>query len=258
MLALIREVSPSITRCELSHLAREPIDFKQATAQHLRYVSTLHALGCDIEYLPPEPDLPDAVFVEDTAVVLDELAIITRPGAESRRPETTTTAEALSVHRPLHYIRAPGTLDGGDVLRVGRCLFVGCTPRSNGDGFRQLAEIVGKAGYDAHPVPVSGCLHLKSAVTALTEDVFLINPAWVAAAALMRSTSSTPPTFIPVDPAEPFAANALPLGQTIVHPEEFPRTRQRIISTGLRVEPVPVSELAKAEGGITCCSILLL
>ncbi len=258
MLALFRDVSPSIVHCELSHLAREPIDLKRATAQHLRYVSTLHALGCDIEYLPAEPDLPDAVFVEDTAVVLDELAIITRPGAESRRAETATTAAFLAAHRPLHHIEAPGTLDGGDVLRVGRTLFVGQTPRSNEAGIRQLIAVAGSAGYDVRPLPVTGCLHLKSAVTALTMDLFLLNPAWVDPAWFAPPNAPSRKFFIPVDPAEPFAANALPIGPTIVHAEEFPRTRERIESHGLMVEAIPAGELAKAEGGVTCCSILIV
>lgn len=254
MLALVRDLSPSIVRCELSHLAREPIDLKRATAQHLRYVSTLHALGCDIDYLPAEPDLPDAVFVEDTAVVLDELAIITRPGAESRRAETATTAEVLALHRPLQFIRPPGTLDGGDVLKVGRTVYVGRTPRSNPSGIQQLATLLEPAGYDVRPLPVTGCLHLKSAVTALTDNLLLVNPAWVDPSGF---SSAFPISFILVDPTEPFAANALPIGNTIIHPEEFPRTRERMEAQGLAVEPIPVSELAKAEGGVTCCSLLL-
>lgn len=258
VLALIRDVSPSIVQCELSHLAREPIDLKRATAQHLRYASTLHALGCDIEYLPAEPNLPDAVFVEDTAVVLDELAVITRPGAESRRAETVTTAAALAGHRSLHHIQAPGTLDGGDVLRIGRTLFVGKTARSNDAGFRQFAALVATAGYEARSIPVTGCLHLKSAVTAVTRDLLLINPAWVDPIAFESPGGTVRATLIPIDPAEPFAANALPIGGVVVHAEEFPRTRARLETHGIEVEPIPAGELAKAEGGVTCCSILLL
>ncbi len=258
MLAVFRDLSPSIVHCELSHLAREPIDLKRATAQHLRYVSTLHALGCAVEYLPAEPDLPDAVFVEDTAVVLDEIAVITRPGAESRRRETLTTAVFLAQHRPLHHIEAPGTLDGGDVLRVGRVLFVGQTARSNQEGIRQLAVAAGRAGYDVRPVPVSGCLHLKSAVTALPGGFLLINPDWVNPAAVAPAGSPLDARLIPVDPTEPFAANALPIGQTIVHAEEYPKTAGRLVSHGLRVEPIPAGELAKAEGGVTCCSLLIM
>lgn len=249
--ALVREVSPSIVECELTHLARSPIDLDRARAQHRQYVTALEQCGCLVEWLPPEPELPDAVFVEDTAVVLPGLAVITRPGAPSRRPETASTAAALGRHRPLHHITDPGTLDGGDVLRLGRTLFVGRTPRSNAEGIRQLGALVKSAGYDVRTVPVTGCLHLKSAVTALHDGLVLCNPAWV-----------DPREFgvphLAVDPGEPFAANALPVGGRVIHAAEFPRTAARIAALGLEVLPVPASELGKAEGGVTCCSVLLL
>lgn len=249
--ALVREVSPAIVRCELTHLARSPIDPARARVQHHQYVEALVRHGCAVEWLPEEPDLPDAVFVEDTAVALAELAVITRPGAESRRAETATTARALAAYRPLHHIREPGTLDGGDVLLLGRTLYVGQTPRSNAEGIRQLAELVAGAGYVVRAVPVSGCLHLKSAVTALADDLLLLNPAWV-------DPRRFPVGHVAVDPAEPAAGNALRIGGTVIHPAAFSRTRARIEALGFQVETVPADELGKAEGGVTCGSILLL
>jgi dimethylargininase len=160
-------------------------------------------------------------------------------------------ASALARYRPLHHIAPPGTLDGGDVLRVGRTLYVGRTPRSNPEGIRQLAAIAANAGYDTRPVAVSGCLHLKSAVTVLADNLLLLNPAWVDAAGF-------PSDVLLIDPAEPFAANALRIGHTILHAAEFPATRARIEASGFTVLPVSAGELAKAEGGVTCCSILLL
>lgn len=248
-IALVRAVSPAIARCELTHLARAPIDAERAAAQHAIYVAELEALGDRIERLADEPELPDAVFVEDTAVVLDEMAIITRPGAESRRAETVSVAAALSRYRRLRSIEAPDTLDGGDVLQVGRTLFVGITARTSAGGIAQLAAYVAAAGYDVATVPVTGCLHLKSAVTEIADRTLLINRAWVPTEAFAGLR------LVAVDPSEPFAANAVRVGEVVVYPAEFPRTRARMEADGIVVRTVPASELAKAEGGVTCCSL---
>src|SRR5512133_1810858 len=131
LVAVTRKVSPAIGRCELTHLDRTPIDAGVAMQQHERYEEALTALGYEVRGLEAEPDLPDSVFVEDAAIVLDEVAVITRPGAESRRPETTSIAAALREHRPLAEITEPATLDGGDVLRIGRNLYIGISGRTN-------------------------------------------------------------------------------------------------------------------------------
>src|SRR5437762_7376109 len=125
LLALTRPVPRTIADCELTHIAREPIDFARATRQHAEYEQLLSTLGCTVEQLPEEPGYPDSVFIEDTAIVLDECAVITRPGASSRRGETQGVADALTPYRRLFHVDAPGTLDGGDVLRVGKHLYVG-------------------------------------------------------------------------------------------------------------------------------------
>ena len=124
-IAITRPVSASLAHCELTHLAREPIDVPRARAQHAAYERLLGSLGASLVRVGPAPDLPDAVFIEDTAVVLDELAVVTRPGAASRRPETDAVASVLASYRPLRTMTAPATLDGGDVLRLGRTLYVG-------------------------------------------------------------------------------------------------------------------------------------
>ena len=251
VIALTRDVSRSITDCELTHLKREPIDLSRAVAQHWRYEEVLVELGCMVQRLPPLPDLPDAVFVEDTAVVLPEVAIITRPGAPSRRPEVTSVATALGQHRELAFIEDAGTLDGGDVLVIGSTIYVGSSSRTNAEGVDQLSRIARPSGYAVRTVTVSGCLHLKSAVTRVGEDVVLLNPEWV-----------NPATFkhlqrIDVDPEEPFAANALLVGQSVVYPAGFDKTRRRIEGSGIDVRTVDTSELQKAEGGVTCCAILV-
>lgn len=250
-IALTRPVSPSIGDCELSHLARAPIDPDRAAAQHRAYEAALHRLGCRILPIPAAPDHPDAVFVEDTAVVVDELAIITRPGAPSRRGEVDAVAAAASALRPVARVEPPGTVDGGDVLRVGRTLFVGASARTNPDGIRQLRGLLGPLGYEVRAVAVDGCLHLKTAVTAVASDTVLLNPSWVDPAEFREYR------VLEVDPAEPHAANVLRVGDTILMPEAHPATRRRLQEAGLQVETVDVSELAKAEAGVTCCSILL-
>ena len=248
--AITRRVSPSLADCELSFVARDAIDPERAQAQHREYCRALAAAGCSVVELAPEFDMPDAVFVEDTAVVVDELAVLTRPGAPSRRGEGATVAPVLERFRRLAAIQAPGTLDGGDVLRIGRTLYVGESARSNAEGRAQLAALLAPHGYRVQGVATRGCLHLKSAATLLADDLLLVQPRWVDAGAFAGCR------VIEVDPDEEHAANALRIGEAVVYPQCFPRTRARLEQAGLRVLAVDVSELQKAEGAVTCCSIV--
>ncbi|MGH8632448.1 MAG: dimethylarginine dimethylaminohydrolase family protein [Burkholderiales bacterium] len=249
-IAITRKVSLAMAQCELTHLARFPIDVRRAAQQHQSYEECLRGLGCDVRSLPEEPELPDSVFVEDAAVVLDEVAVTTRPGAESRRAETDSIARALGPHRQLLRIETPGTLDGGDALLFGRTLYVGKTSRSNSEGIAQLAKLVGPHGYNVVAVEVKGCLHLKSAVTQVGENTLLINPQMVD-----RATFGAV-EFVEVDPAEPHAGNALLLDEVVVYPAAHEKTRRRLQERGIRVAAVDVSEMLKAEGGVTCCSLV--
>ncbi|HWQ33492.1 MAG TPA: arginine deiminase family protein [Blastocatellia bacterium] len=251
IIAITRDISPAINECELTHLAREPIDLATARAQHRQYIAALQQLGCEVLELPAEPDLPDSVFVEDTAVVLDEAAIITRPGAPSRRPETESVARALAAYRRLLHITAPGTLDGGDVLRVGRKIFIGLSSRSNQAGIEQMGALLAPFGYSVISIRLNDCLHLKSAVTQVAPGTLLINPRQADAAVFSEYE------LIEVDESEPAGANALLVNEAVICPAHFPATRRRLEERGLRVIPVEASELAKAEGGVTCCSLLL-
>src|SRR5688500_1056008 len=251
MLAITRGISPAFARCELTHLAREPIDLERARRQHAAYEAALRELGFRVEALPPLPEHPDCVFVEDVAVVLDEVAVIARPGAESRRGEESAVADALAPHRPLVRVEAPGTLDGGDVLRLGRRVFVGRTPRSNDEGRRQLGALLAPYGYEVVEVEVRGCLHLKSAVTAIGEGAVLMQSSWIDTAPFADLER------VEVDAEEPHAANVLRIGDTVVMPAAFPRTAVRLASRGLYVRALEVDELAKAEGAVTCCSVLV-
>lgn len=237
--------------CELTHQARVPIDFDLARAQHRAYEQALRDAGYLVDHLEGGSDLPDSVFVEDIAVVFDELAIITRPGADSRRHEVTAVARALDRYRKLEFIVPPGTLDGGDVLVCGQRVFAGVSTRTNRDAIAQVHHMLAPHGYTVRDVVVHGCLHLKSAVTALADDLLLINPAWIDKAALPGFR------FVEVDPSEPSGANALRLDDRIIYSSAFPRTAERIRQAGLRVHAIETTEVAKAEGAVTCCSLIL-
>jgi dimethylargininase len=248
--AITRAVSPAIVNCELSFIPRQPIDLNIARAQHQAYEQLLGTLGARVLSLPAEPDLPDSMFVEDPAIVLDELAVIFPLGTASRRPEAASLARAISKFRNLEHVTLPGTLEGGDILRIGNRLFVGVTQRSNAEGIRQLAAILAPHHYEVIAVPVSGCLHLKSAVTCLGRETLLANRAW------FDTTPFAGCDWIDVDPAEPHAANALPLASTVLFPASFPGTRARIEAAGFGVTPLDISELQKAESGLTCSSLI--
>jgi dimethylargininase len=249
--ALIRGVPPTLASCELSFAEREAIDLERAIAQHAAYADLLRALGLEVLELPADPAFPDCCFVEDTAVVLDGVALLTRPGAASRRGEVPVIEAALARYRPIERTAAPATLEGGDVLRVGHTLFVGRSARTNDAGIARLAAVAEPLGYRVVPVPVTGCLHLKSAVTALDQERVLVNRAWLDTAPLAGLE------LVDVAPEEPGAANVLRVaGLVIAHPG-FPRTLDRVSALGYAVRRLDVSEFLKAEAALTCKSLLL-
>ena len=251
MIALLREVSPRLASCELSFLERAPIDVARAREQHARYAATLSELGLTVEWLEPLPGNADGVFVEDTAIVLPEVAVITRPGVESRRGEVESVAATLSRRRPLSRITAPGTLEGGDVVHIGRNLYVGASGRTNAAGIVQLAEALAPFGYRVSGVAMRDCLHLKSAATFIPPDILLVNPAWVDPALFEARV------LVEVDPGEPFAANTLTAeGVTLIN-AAFPRTEERLRAQGIATRALDVSELQKAEAALTCMSLIL-
>lgn len=251
-IALVRPPTEAIARCELTYLTREPIDVSLALAQHAAYVQALQACGARVIGLSPAPDLPDAPFVEDTAIVLDEVAVLTIPGAASRRSEVPTVAAALEPYRPLLRLTSPATLDGGDVVRVGHTLYVGAGGRSNAEGIRQLAALLDPYGYIVRSVPVTGCLHLKTACTALDDSCLLVNPDWLDTSAFAGAGLD----LLPIAPEEPFAADTLTLAGVTFLPDGCPRTRALLEARGLTVQPLDVSEFEKAEASVTCLSII--
>ena len=255
LIAITCDVSPNLAGCELSYVPRTGIDVALATAQHRAYQDALSTLGCRVITLPAEAGLPDSVFVEDVAIVLDEVAIMTRPGAQSRRAESASVAEILTRFRPLLTIEAPGTLDGGDVLRIGRTLYVGQSQRSNAAGIEQLRVLLTCYGYAVRTVPITGCLHLKSAATPVSDDTLLLQPKWIdrnAFADLVESGTR----ILEVDPGEEHAANALRIGDGVLYPSCFPHTMRRMTDAGIQCVTVDVAELQKAEGAVTCCSLV--
>jgi dimethylargininase len=247
--ALTRPVPSTLADCQLTHIARVPIDLARAREQHAAYERALESAGWAVVRMAAADELPDSVFVEDAAVVFDELAIVTRPGAESRRGEVAGVAEALGRYRQLRFIEAPGTVDGGDVLLVGRDVFVGLSTRTNAAAIEQMSAILGGYGYRVQAVEVAGVLHLKSAATEAATGVVLVNPDWVDPRLF--------PSAIEVDPTEPNGANVLRAGDVLFAAAAFRRTNARLRAAGLRVQELEADELAKAEGALTCCSLLV-
>jgi len=251
LFAITRDVSPRFNECEITHIERTSIDLDIARAQHRGYVDALKKLGCDVLELPAEADLPDSVFVEDTAFILPETAVLTRPGADSRKPETESIAQALSPRVKLLRLQEPATLDGGDVLVVGKQIFIGLSTRSNDHAINQLREMLNEYGYSVTGIQLHDCLHLKSAVTRVDDNTLLINKNWVDTEPFANYG------LIEVDPSEPHAANCLPIGDSILYPTSFPKTCAKLEQRGYKIVTVNVDELAKAEGAVTCCSLIL-
>jgi dimethylargininase len=250
LVAITRSPGPELTQCELTHLTRLPIDVTRALAQYRAYQDVLRGTGIRVVGLPPDPMLPDGVFVEDTAVVLDELAVVTLPSPPSRREEWPAVEAALRPFRRIVRLPPGAYLEGGDVLRVGRTLYVGQGGRTGEAGLRALEDVVLPLGYAVIRVRLGGCLHLKSACCALDGGTLLVNRAWLDAGALAGLQ------LLDVPPQEVWGANVLPLpGATLVS-ATCPRTADLVRGLGHPVVALDVSELHKAEAGLTCMSIV--
>lgn len=250
LIAITRDVSASLAQCELTWLDREPIDIGKARAEHRAYEQCLRDLGARVISLPSLDQYPDAVFVEDPAIVLDEAAVITTMGAASRRGERESLATALGHYKPVIRMRDPARLEGGDVMRVGRQLYAGLSGRTDAAGVAQLGELLAPYGYQAHGVELHGCLHLKSACSALGDDTVLLNRDWVDTSLFGGYR------LIDVAASEPGAANALAIGNTVVMPDAYPATAEILRREGFTVRALDITELMKAESGVTCSSLL--
>ncbi len=249
-IAITRAVSRALEHCELTHLQRRTIDVELARRQHAAYEQALRDAGCEVRQLEELSDFPDSVFVEDTVIALDDVAVLTRPGAVSRRGEIDSMALALVPFRKLVRMASPAMLDGGDVLCLDRMLYVGASARSNAEGIERLRELVAPFDYGVEAVPLDGCLHLKTAVTQVAPDLLLVNPEWVDAAYFPGYHT------IEVDFREPFGANSVLVGDRVLYPASFPRTANALRLAGVDVQLLDMSETEKAEGGVTCCSVI--
>jgi dimethylargininase len=250
IVALTREPAGVLDACELTYREREPIDAALAAAQHRGYREALAACGARVVSLPAVEELPDSVFVEDTAVVLDEVAVLTRPGVASRRGEVALIEAEVARLRPVVRVEPPATLEGGDVMLLGRTLYVGLSPRTNAEGAAALRRLAAPHGYEVVTVEPRGCLHLKTGCSALDEERVLVNPEWV-----------SPENFrgrevVSVEPSEPWAANVVRVGGSVCVNVAFPRTAEMLAARGYDVRAVEVSEFGKAEGSLTCLSLL--
>ena len=250
LIAITREVNSAIGSCELTFLQRASIDSALALQQHQNYQSVLSSLDCEIVVVPTEPGLADSVFIEDTAMVLDEIAVLLRPGAASRRPEVTGVEAVLRQYRTIASIQPPGTLDGGDLLCIDNIIFAGLSTRSNQSGIEQFRNIVRDHGFSVKTVKITKCLHLKSAVSKVAPGTLLINPDWISGSTFGEYE------LIDIDEEESHAANALLVGRSVIFPTSFPRTIDRLVTRGINVIPIDLAELQKAEGAATCCSLI--
>ena len=249
--ALTRQIPATFADGLVTYIDRAPVDLDLAIIQHQAYEHTLRQLGAELISLPPLDHAPDSCFVEDTAVMLDEIGIIARPGTGSRRVETASVEAALTGHRALFgRIEEPGTLEGGDVIVAGRTVYVGLSSRTNQDGLDQLQVLLEPFEYGVIPVRVTGCLHLKTGATMVGPDTVLLNPDW------LDTSPFDGLNQISVDPNEPFAANAISLAGRVVMAASAPRTREELERKGFNTLSIDISEMEKLEAGLSCCSII--
>ena len=226
------------------------VDYAIAVRQHEQYRDALQRCGCRVISLEVNRDHPDSVFVEDTALVLDEVAIMMSPGATSRRDEPRAIEATLREYRTVVCVEPPATIDGGDIVRSGERLYVGESQRTNPAGIAALTALSRTYGYEVASIPVFGCLHLKSACSALPDGRFLVNADWIDVSPLPSDR------LLHVPHSEPWAGDVLVIGERIIVSDAFPETIELLEGQGWEVVPVGVSEFAKVEGGVTCLSLV--
>jgi len=247
-IALVRRPAANLAAGQLTHIERTPVDLELAREQWRDYVAALAASGWETREVDPADELPDSVFIEDAVVMFGDVAVVTSPGAESRRGESAGAEAAVRrLGGTVHRLELPGTLDGGDVLKVGNTVYVGRSLRTNAEGVRQLAAIVGPLGYSVVPVPVSRALHLKTAVTALPDGTVIGFPPLVDDEGLFDR-------FLAVPEAEGTAVVVLD-EQTVLMSSAAPRSADLFRGLGYAVVTVGISEFEKLEGCVTCLSV---
>jgi dimethylargininase len=249
IVAITRPTGAELRDCELTHVDRIPIDVARACVQHNNYLEVLRSLGVKVVGLPRLPGHPDAVFVEDTALVLPEVAVLLRPGAESRRGEVPSMAATLADYRECREMEAPATLDGGDVLVFGREVLVGQTTRSNPAGIAALTDLLSPFDYTVETVPVRGVLHLKSAATVVDDETLIVFSPYVDLTGLGAG-------LLEAHPDEPQGANVVRVGDTLLVDASAPQTVAMLAAHVDNIVEIHVDEFAKAEGAISCKGII--
>lgn len=249
-IALVRFPSDRLAEGELTHLERTPVDLDLALAQWNSYVLTLESEGFEVVPVEPAEHHPDSVFIEDVVVMFGELAVVTRPGAQSRAGETEGVDELVaSLGQRVERIVEPGTLDGGDVLKIGQTVYVGRGARTNAEGIRQLRALLAPLGYTVVAVPITRALHLKTAATALPDGTVVGSVEHLDSPAVFER-------FLPVP--EPLGASVLVLApDAVLMSSAAPETARLIEEIGYRVVTTDISEFEKLEGGVTCLSVRL-
>lgn len=250
-IAFVNKPTQAIGNCELTFIDRDPVHLQKALEQHSNYANALTQAGLKVVSIDINTESPDAAFIEDVAIILDEVAIVTSMGTPSRRPEVESISEMIAPYRYIiHKIQLPATIEGGDVLQVGKKVFVGHSSRTNQNGIKALTDLLNPHSYQVIPVSVHGCLHLKTGVTALNEDTFVVNPKWIDTSIFKENL------LIEVAENESFAANVLRVGEKLIVNAAYPKTAEKIQKAGFRFDVVDISEFSKAEAGLTCLSLI--
>lgn len=247
--AIARKPCENFARGLTTTVSSEPADYGLMLKQHEAYLAALSAAGLEVIVLDPQPDYPDAHFVEDTAVVAAAVAVITIPGADARQGEEESIIPVLADFRKIERIRAPGTVDGGDVLQVGNHFFIGISQRTNPAGAEQLGQILQRYGHTWTTVPVGAGLHFKSSVNYVGRNTLLVTPDFAGKEQLKRYDQ------IVLDRAETYAANTLLVNEHLLIPAGYPKTQQQLERLGLKMVELEISEVRKMDGGLTCMSL---
>ncbi len=252
LIAITHKPSPHLNNCELTHLQPQKIDINKASSQHKKYCQTLTDLGVKVITLDENLSMPDCAFIEDTAIVLDEIAVITPMGITSRQGETELVEKELAKFRPIAKIKSPAKIEGGDILKIGKKLYVGLSTRTNLKGINALEKIAKPFGYEIFPVKIYNSLHLKTACTALDNETILVNSEWIDTDCLGNFKK------IRISKEEPFAANILRVENKICVHSEFNKTNKILEDSGYEMVRADISEFLKAEAGLTCLSLIFM
>ena len=247
--AIVRRPCPAIIDGISSSDLGKP-DYDLAVKQHLQYMKALMSCGLKITILDPDNDYPDSTFVEDTALLTPKCAIITNPGAPSRKGEVKEIATLLSGHfEIIESINSPGTVDAGDIMMVGSHYYIGLSDRTNKEGAKQIIEILEKYGMTGSVVPLNNLLHLKTGISYLENNTFLAGEEFI------DNQEFKDFNIIPVEDDESYAANSIWVNERVIMPAGYPKTQQKLEQAGYEILPVNTSEFKKIDGGVSCLSL---